>query len=1092
MVQSVTSPDGTTNEFPDDATPEMIAKAMGVKYEAPAPKQDTAPQVPRTDMVNPTSGQDQTPPDPVGDKIFAQTPPGSILGTLDKYMGFGWMANAGKAAFQTYSDIGSGQLGMSEETEQNLRDIGWFNDYKKGQDNFAKTVLESVLKPAAYAADTVMTAGYAIGASAVAGIGTMVTGEKPDTASTHAQDFTQFLMLNSGFSDAGMPLPERGKPSADAGPPEASPGMTSLNVMTGEVTPPTAKAGTMREGAEGPPVLNIPIKHENQIVDASGNLNLDYVNATKSTKDILAQTAQAYAEKNGTTIPNVETKAQAQGFLDDAMKQVSNGIPDVLASMNRGDPVNRDLLYSARQLVVQTGNEYLKLAKAASETGAQADIDAATEAYTKLQTLQGIRHEISAEAGRTIQSHVIKVGDEGMEAVIDKLTSADMKPEDVHDIAATLDTPQQIAKFAQDAEKPGFGDMFIYYVMNNYLSGPITHAAYAASYAVQTLLRVGVETPIAAAVGKVQRLLGNSLEPEELDGLRKERSGIMDRFNEADSTQGRPLAASESAQMSKRLDIIDKQMKEYATVMPHEVAARFYGIGQGFLDSVQASWQAIKTGQIPKLAGETERGARPNPIIAFGKNIENPILKSILEKPFTAVGTVVGIPTRMVGAIHTFQKFLSYSESLNALAYRQAATEGLEGSMMNKATALGARMAELRNDPPKEMMEAATDEGLYASLMGKPGKAGGAFERWANSSDYTKIIVPFARVMNNINSQALLERGPLGLLSQDVRADIFGKNGNAAQATAIGKMATGTAILGAAATLTAKGFINGEAPDDKNEKAFNYLAGKPPYSVRIGDMNVPLRFFGIPGRVMAVGADLHDIAKAYYDDDSFTAALGMTAHAVGNDVLSESGMRGIAEAYQAINDYDRYGQYYIRNTMSSMLTPMSVGMGQLTRATDPNMRQAQTLLEAFKSKNPFTSQTLIPKVDIFGNPMQRNNDYEKAMNDPVMQALSYLQMYPAPVSDRLSNVKLTEDEAFAYATMAGKIFYENARVVTSDPHWVEADPNAQFQMLQGMIKQSRKAARGYMHTAFPDLNARAAQAKMDLMHPYDDDSEDDK
>lgn len=1052
---------------PQDTTP---PPPNGFELTQPPKQADNTPDAPHGfDLQAPPP---PTASDPVSDKVFQQSAPGGLLAKSDSYTGLGWLTKEKDAMFEAASD--GGQLGLSPETEQSLRDSGWFNDYAKGEFNWGKAVLEGLLKPAAIAGDAAMRAFNAT----TAGVGEAVTGEQPEAAARHAIDFNNYLMISSGFAADGMPLPRNPefKGAAITAPPPMA-GVTSLNVMTGETT----VAGKTMAETKGPTGLTVPIEPEATVLDASGNLNLKYVTADQSTKDVLAQTAQAYAEKNGTTIPHVDTSAQAQRFLDTAMQQTANGIPDVLAGFNHGDPVNRDLLWSARQLVVQTGTEYLRLAKVAEQTGAEEDVAAATEAYGKLEILQGVRHEISAEAGRTLESHTIPVGEGGadVEAAVEKLTSAGMKPEDVHKIAASLDTPQQIAKFAQDAQKPTWGDGLIYYVINNYLSGPITHAAYAASFLVQSVLRAGVETPIASLVGKIQDLAGKTMSAEDINALHAERTTLSERLAEASSTQGRKLGAADAQKMAKRLDQINNQLGGMTTVMPKEAAARFYGMGQGALDAVHATWQALKSGAIGALPSEvanTEMTFGKNPIVALGKELNNPVLSAILQ----GAGHVVGVPTRVVGAIHTFQKFITYSESLSALAYRKAASEGLEGSIADQTTALGSRIAQLRNNPSPEMMQAATDEGKYAALMGEPGKFGKRAESLANSNNYTKAIVPFYRVMNNISSQALLERTPLGVFSDQVRADILGKNGNAAQATAIGKMATGVGILTGAATLTAQGMLHGAAPDDKNERDYNYLAGNPPYSVRIGDTNIPMRFFGMPGRVVAIGADLHDIAQNAQEEDDMTATISFAAHAIGNDILSESGFRGVAELYQAMGDYQRYGQHYAQNAITSAFMPMSVGFGQVTRATDPYMRQAQGLVEAMKAKSPFYSDTLVPKIDIFGNPMQRNSDHSWAQKDPVMQALNQLEIYPAPVVNRLSNIKLSEKQLADYQTLAGRLFYQSLYPQASDPRWISLTSDAQADIVNQAIKASRIQARAAMHLLYPEIAIENAKQKLGL------------
>lgn len=965
--------------------------------------------------------------------------------------------------------------------------------------------------------------------------------------------------------------------------------------------------------------LNVPIDAPSALIDKAGNLNMKYVNTAEDAQNMLRQTAQKYADENGTVVPHDQTIAEANEFMGKsapvtnsanfqdwfkdskvvdsegkpvqvyhgtsedfesfkpskdganvrpsyiniknpyettseawrsaetptpkdlaaegydgvkivgkdgttnyavldpaqvrssydqafsdrfqaATNDVANGIPDFLSKYNRGDPVNKSLSLASRQMVVQGTTDYLKAAKRFAETGDEADSAAATEAFKRLETLQGIRHEVSAEAGRTLESHKITVGDEGLQDVADKLTNSKLDPDELHKIASTLDTPQEMAKFLNDVQKPSYSKMALYYIMNNYLSGPITHLAYMGSWAVQTLIRAGIETPIASLVGKIQDLTGKTLEPYEISNLMAEGKEIRDRLNEADSTQGRKLLASESSKMTARLDDIDRMLGNATTVMPKEAAARFYGLGEGALDAFKAFGRAFKEGRIQMLPGESTATGKTfsgikdigdllknpdkyidktptqdlgnNPIVNFGKSLQNPVLSNIVQ----GAGQAIGLPTRVIGAIHSMQKVFGYSESLNALAYRQAASEGLEGSMRDPATELGARVAQLKNNPPADMMEAAVDEGKYAALMGEPGKFGKRFEDLANTNGWTKVVVPFARVMNNINGQAFLERTPLGVFSDTVRGDLMGKNGNAAQATAWGRMSSGMVLLTGAAYMAAKGLTNGAPPEKKEDAAFERLAGRAPYSVNIGGTNWTMRYFGIPGRSLAIGTDLHDVIHEGLVNDADTGAiLGMAAHSVGKDLLDETGMRGVADLWNAINDYPRYGKYYIQNALASMAVPYSVGQGQIDRAIDPILRQTSTssfyenIKQAMMAKSPFLSQQLVPRVDIFGNPMRRDMDLSWVKNDPVMQALDDISVHPAAVGDRLQNVRLTEQQYFDYATKAGKIFYNNMLQKVTVPEWQKLDADTQADIIHKAQLDSRKQARAYMNMAYPDL-----------------------
>lgn len=1048
-------------------------------------------------------------PDPVNDAVFKQSTANNVLESAQGNWFTRPFSAAGTAIKSAFTD--GGNLGLSADSIKKLQDAGVLEDYKSNYLSLRKTITGAVLIPAAGAADAVMrtfnagvtgvaalAGGEVNEAEGAAGVGR----ENPEAVARDAQDFTNFLYMTSGMTEFGAPV-MRAAPTLT----EVATAPKLLEKVETEAVPPLEMQ---------PPALKVPIKNP-MIDEKSGNLNLNYIKADDDAKSMLARTAQAYSDENGITITHAQTVEESQKVLDDALAETGNGVPESLANYMRGDPVNRPLLYSARQLTVQATADAIKAVQAAVRTGDPADVTAALAADDRMMAMTGIRHEVSAEAGRVLESHKIPVGEEGadLEAASEKL--AGMTQEERVRIMSTFDSPEAIAKFARDIKKPTWGEMGIFYVINNYLSGPITHAAYTASWAVQTVLRAGLETPIASAVGRIQRAAGKTLEPAEIGALQTEREGIVSRLAEADSTQGRKLSASDSAAMTARLKAVNTKLANGVTVMPGEAAARFYGIGEGALDSLRAAGRSLKTGNIQMLPGEmaaAKQAAKEaadaaigegksaqeaqkageaaynkaaiysnNPILDRANLIQNPAARALAK----TAGIIIGVPTRVISGIHSLQKFSGYAESSNALAYRQAASEGLTD------TAMGARIAQIKANMSPEMIKQAADEAKYAALMGKPGKFGQAVENLAHVNGWTRMVVPFSRVVTNLANQKFLERTPLGVLSEKVRGDLLGANGNATQANAIGKMLTGSTLLVAGAWLRAQGINNGQAPDDPNQRARAYLAGTPPYTVRIGDMNIPHRFFGVPGGSLSLGADVHDIFQTARGDDDAWAVMGNAFHVLGNDMLQENALKGAADLYDAIRNRDQNAaKVYMLNALTAAATPYSVGMSQTTRMLDPVMRSTMgnDFWDRFKKTEeahiPWESDSLLPQVDIFGRPMQRGGDYQAMLKDPVMQTLMKLDIYPAKASARILNVKLNDQQYFDYATKAGALFYHNTEALINDPNWPKYDVATQADMIHKAQKESRSDARAYMCMAYPTISKSCAKYNNDLVKGSDE------
>lgn len=1108
MTQAVTMPDGSVNNFPDEATPEMISAALGLSKQAPtdgstdnspkpapveadttAPTPATPPSVPMANADD-KGGWSSMTPDPVNDKIFAKTQPNAnaFLSVLqsDFVKPAEAAGIAAKNALTADGPIGDSMI-------EGMRKAGVLNDYMNGEDKFIKDINEAILRPAAVALDASLRVSNAVVTAGLAGIGEVVTGDKPEKTADNAQDFANALYLYSGLNEEGV-VEAATTEKAQSKPPE----------MPAE-GPPAVTPNTRTMAEDAPPQLSVPVPKENLAVDESGNLNLKYINTSDDAREVLAQTAQAYADKNGTVVPRIQSTEQADEFFKNAMQQTSEGVPDAIADHMVGDPVNRMLLGTARRYTVQAADDYLK----ARDSG---DEEAAREAFGRLQNATGIRHEVSAEAGRTLEFHKEIIGGEGgedLEKLAEKLKG--MTADEAFHATAGLDTPQQIAQYVRDTQKPTWPEMGLFYVMNNLLSGPITHAAYAASWGVQSLIRVGLETPIAAGIGKLQELSGKILKPEEVKALTEERTNLMDRLNEATSTQGRKLPAAMALPMQNRIQYIEKKLKWASTVTLGETHARAYGLAEGSLEAIRAMGRTLKSGSNQLLPGEIDKAKEvfkekydaaikkgastneakkvgqdayneltmnmSNPIIERAESIENPAVKAFVK----GLGWTIGIPFRAAGSIHTFQKFASYYESRNALAFRQALAEGLKGDE------LGNRIAKLKADMPSDMQMKAVEEAQYSALIETSGPVGRKVQELANATPAMRFIIPFSKIPTNLIAQKFLERSPIGLFTPSFWKKTLGNEDAAAQANAIGKMVSGTTLMMAGAWLTANGYNNGEDPEKREDRQFNYLTGRPGYSIRIDDINIPHRMFGVSGGALSLGADAYNIyQEGKLKDEDALAIFGAAAHYLGNDALEENALTSLSNTIDAVRDKENYGKYYVKNLIASFFIPGSTFQNQVTHKIDPFVRQSTSkdFYESFKelvqARTIGASTSLVPDVDILGRPMQRTGDYDQAMNDPLIQEMQRLEYHPGRVEPRLGNVALTHEQFFDYQTKAGQVFAYKARQDIASPDWMKLDSQTQFKTLHHDLKIGRECARSYMAMTYPEITLKSVKKNLDV------------
>ena len=168
-----------------------------------------------------------------------------------------------------------------------------------------------------------------------------------------------------------------------------------------------------------------------------------------------------------------------------------------------------------------------------------------------------------------------------------------------------------------------------------------------------------------------------------------------------------------------------------------------------------------------------------------------------------------------------------------------------------------------------------------------------------------KFVMPFVHIASNVIDQSIVRRTPAGLLSSEFRRDLFGHNGPVAQDTAQARMLVGSALIAGYGFLRAQGYLSAPGRPSPTSAPF----GSPPTSrtacaSATSGIKPPSWSLGMH---LGMAADLYDVAHEAAEGD-FLKAAAMLHHAVVQNVLDESFMRGPAELLRAIEDPGRYGE----------------------------------------------------------------------------------------------------------------------------------------------------------------------------------------
>lgn len=800
---------------------------------------------------------------------------------------------------------------------------------------------------------------------------------------------------------------------------------------------------------------------ESRLVDKAGNIRLENLGTPEDVSAVIRETAErngGFIEARRGVIPDAEVLQMADALGMDASP---------LLKRKLGEAFNAEEILQARKLLIQSATDTRDAAIKAA-TGSDADVMAYAEARSRHQMIQEQVSGVTAEAGRALrafralegQAEAAQVGDmlqQGLGKTLYQMREEAKK-------LAALDTAQQASKFLGDAKKAGFWDMLLEYWINGLISGPATHTTYAVGNTLLAINKAGPETAAAAAFGTVARAMG--------------REGGV-RFGEVPAQIAaaiRRLPASiEAAGMAAKTGVTTLLPGETARTMPlqpgaalaipgqisdtlswHELAGDTFAAIRGLRDGIHATATLIAKG-----------GVEDAPLMGLRRSALGSIpdieVKGVNVLP---IGTALRLPGRGVAAIHSFFRTTNYSMAKAADAYRTAVNEGLTGNDF------AARIGDIITNPTEEGMASYRSTATDLTLMSQGSEFVRALSRLTNARPLgipmLKFIDPFVHIGANVIDQAVLQRSPAGFLSGEVRANIMGRNGAAAQDMAVGRMVAGTGLAITIGGLAAEGLVTGSGPSDPKEANIYHMVNGPAHSIRVGDTFYDVHRLGPLGMQIGIAADMYEVGHSFARGDDMNKVGAQLIHAFTQNILDESFMRGPSDLIKAVTEHDRYGASYVRNMLSSF-TPYSVGMSQVARAIDPYSREARTTMDAIKAKIPWASEALLPRYDIFGQPVP-NRDVlgvpglsaiytQRVNNDPTVQAMLRAGMFPAPVERRIRGVELTDEQHADYARVSGRIMKMRLDALVAQPGFADTPAEHQREAMEKVISSSREAGR---------------------------------
>lgn len=629
-------------------------------------------------------------------------------------------------------------------------------------------------------------------------------------------------------------------------------------------------------------------------------MNLKYIQSPDAVKALITRISDVYksdinAQRNGTVSwADQEAKLQSEGkdiFGDDFEKLVGG--------RKGGDAVSSLEVKARIDLWKQATLEASQAVTAIKNAGINVTDAMRLTAHEAIQRQALIHSELIgavSEAARAVQlmKQIKVIAQEN--AGLSKLAEAiGRNPDDLLNLAMMAETPEQLGKIIEEANKPTKYQKFMELQRAFLTSGIRTHEA---------------------------NLIGNLL----FGGLR-------------------PVVDAVSVPIGMISGNADR-------VFAREILGKTVGMVKGTVDGARYAWHVLKTGE------------------PVGNKVENN--RNAIGGMF---GEVVRLNFRVLGAEDAFFKASLERGELTSLATHQAIKEGFDP----RTDAFKARVADLTENPPAEMKEAAEAYGKRFTFNEDLGKRGRALQNFLREWKVDWII-PFTGTPLNIFEQ-MLRHSPAAPVIEGWRGDIA--KGGQARDKALAEVAVGSGLFLTGLMMAAGGSLTDSGDPDPKVRQTQIGTGWQPYSIKVGDKYYPINRFAPVSTLMTMAADIHG-AWQHMEDGEKDKAIKSAFIAFSNAVTNQTFVAGMAKFLAAFTDPYNRGERWFESLAGSMV-PGAVSQFN----NDPYQREVYSILDAVKARVGFgVSEKLQPARDLFGEEIKSKDrwwvvDATEKTSDPV-------------------------------------------------------------------------------------------------------------
>lgn len=334
-----------------------------------------------------------------------------------------------------------------------------------------------------------------------------------------------------------------------------------------------------------------------------------------------------------------------------------------------------------------------------------------------------------------------------------------------------------------------------------------------------------------------------------------------------------------------------------------------------------------------------------------------------------------------------------------------------------------------------------------------------------------QFVIPFVRTPVNLVSWAMQHTPGMNLMSARWLKDF--NAGGTQRDRALSRIAIGTGLALIAIDMAEDGMVTGSGLLEKELRGTKKGAGEQPYSIKLGNKYYSYQRMEPVAKVLSMAVDLVDLMKASKDIEDKGKIAAMVALLFGNATISTTYLSGLAGAMNAVVDPERYGEGFLEGYATSLIPKI---VGQTVAMKDPHQREVDGVMEAIQSQLPYFREKLMPKRDVWGEPVANNKWFSvmpvqmtEASQDKVKTEAVRLQVAivdaPKSITERgpfkpgEQRIELTAEQRDIMRQVSGKNAMALLSPIVNSQDWERIPDFAKAEVYRRIFEGTRKQGR---------------------------------